>query len=95
MPDLITPALLIIAVSNIGIILILSKLRSVLLLFADQSLDRLILHRLSEAAKRQRDTKQLIRDEHKKTRKETQEIKTRLTWSRKRELADARQEAND
>lgn len=58
---------------------------------------KIIINRLGDAADRQRGMKQAlvedgkltrkqIADEHKKTRKETQEIKTRLTWSRKREL---------
>lgn len=58
----------------------------------DDSLVRLVLNRLSDAAKRQRSLKQALMTEGKKTRKETQEIKTRLTWSRKRQLAEAKRE---
>ena len=98
--ELLTITLLLVIACNLGILrLYLRVHRGQDALY---SLLHLVLNRLSEASDRQRGTKQAlledgkltrqrIAQEHKATRKETQEIKTRLTWSRKRELSDMKE----
>lgn len=90
MPNfLLTTALLLIVVCMIGILVLLRDVISLLKdLFRevgkaqDDSLTRLVLSRLSEAADRQRGTKEAVRfwiqEEGKKTRKDIQEVKTAL-----------------
>ncbi|MDP9358723.1 MAG: hypothetical protein M3R02_26285 [Chloroflexota bacterium] len=70
--------ILIFVVSNIGTLLLVKRLGMDVTFLRTNHLDELILDRLSSIARRERALKQLIQDEHRKTRKESQEIKTRL-----------------
>lgn len=90
---LLTVSLLVIVLCNLGVLYLYFRIDRWMQTPEDiYGLLHLVLDRLSHVADRQRSMKQALLDDGQKTRKDIQEVKTRLTWSRKRELADAKRE---
>lgn len=90
---LLTISLFIIVVCNLGVLWLYWRIFQWTRTPHDiYALNHLMLERLANASKRQRNIHHTVRQEGLKTRKDIQEVKTRLTWSRKRELVDAKQE---